>query len=210
MQFMQKQEILCLDQFLRLVKNLPEIRSEMMELSDIVRAAHVQQITELLGTDFHWSEIYELHFSHGIALLFLGMGRAHRLLELSRSDDPQGELLDWMEAGRLDDWNGGDGGLFEASDMVGLLAVMHRNILSLMLYSRTLAALVEEVRAGRGESLFLAVRADRSIISCPMLNKWGWTTFSRKRIVVSLRFARYFQEARGTAKERQLRAYALA
>lgn len=158
---------LSLDQFKRLTKELPEIRSQMQELPDLIRSAPKEKITKLLDKEFYWAEIYELPFHHQIALLFFALGRASTLKKIAQSPDPQQAALEFMNAEDEDDWNGGEGGLFEMKHVIGLTVALHRNILCIMLFHRALDKLVEEVRAGKDESFFQAVRIDRSIVACP-------------------------------------------
>ena len=160
---------LSLDQFQRLVETLPEVRSQIAELPSIIKSASREKLSEILDEDFSWSDIYELPFIHGIALLFLAMGRVQKLSEVAKSEDPQAALFDWMDTEELEDWNSGEGSLFQKKHIIGLTFAMQRNILSIMLYHRTVSSLVEEVRSGDDESLFLAVRVDRSIVACPHL-----------------------------------------
>ncbi|HWA14383.1 MAG TPA: hypothetical protein VHA15_14925 [Burkholderiales bacterium] len=158
---------LTLDQFQRLVRTLPDIRGQMDELPVLIRTARKERVEEILGKDFHWAAVYELPFIHMIALALMALGRWSKVLETAKADDPQEAALAWMEAVDADDWAGGEGGLFDEQDVVGLVFAMQRNILSIMLYHRTLCTLVQEVRDGSDESLFLAVRVDRSVVACP-------------------------------------------
>lgn len=160
---------LTLSQFQRLVGKLPDIRGQMDELPTIIRSARKERLSEILGRDLHWAAVYELPFIHMIALVFMALGRWSKVIETASAPDPQEAALEWMEAEEGDDWAGGDGGLFEEKDVIGLVVAMQRNILSIMLYHRTLCALVQEVRDGLDESLFLAVRVDRSIVACPSI-----------------------------------------
>lgn len=158
---------LSLDQFKQLVKELPVVRNQMQELPELIRSTPKERIAELLDKDFYWAEVYELPFHHQIALLFFALGRANKLKEIAQAPDPQQAALDWMDTDDIDDWNGGEGGVFEKKNVIGLTVAMHRNILCIMLFHRTLDKLVEEVRAGNDDSLFQAVRIDRSIVACP-------------------------------------------
>lgn len=158
---------LSLAQFQRLVGKLPEIRGQMDELPVLMRNACKERIAEILGKNFHWAVVYELPFISMIALVFMALGRLAKVEEIANAADPQEAALEWMEDEGDDNWSGGDGGLFKEQDVVGLVVAMQRNILSIMLYHRTLCALVQEVRDGADESLFLAVRVDRSIVACP-------------------------------------------
>lgn len=158
---------LSLDQFKQLVKELPIVRSQMQELPELVRTVSKEKINEILDKDFYWAEVYELPFRDQIALLFCALGRVQKLIEISKSSDPNQAAMDWCKSEDAEDWNGGEGGFFEKKHVIGLTVAMHRNILCIMLFHRTLDKLVEEVRAGNDESLFQAVRIDRSIVACP-------------------------------------------
>lgn len=158
---------LSLDQFKRLIKELPEVRNQMQELPELIRTAPKEKISELLDKEFYWAEVYELPFHHQIALLFCALGRVQKLIEVSKSPDPNQAALEWFENDDIDDWNGGEGGVFQKKHIIGLTVALQRNVLSIMLFHRTLDKMVEDVRAGKVESLFQAVRLDRSIVACP-------------------------------------------
>ena len=158
---------LSLEQFKCVIKELPEIRSQMQELPELVRTVSKEKINEILDKDFYWAVVYKLPFRDQIALLFCALGRVQKLIEISKSTDPNQAAIDWGNTEKADDWNGGEGGLFEKKHVIGLTVAMHRNILSIMLFHRTLDKLVEEVRAGNDAALFQAVRIDRSIVACP-------------------------------------------
>ena len=59
-----------LDQFQRFIKGLPEIRGQMKELSQAIKAAPREKIREILGQDFSWAKVYERPFVEQIELLF--------------------------------------------------------------------------------------------------------------------------------------------
>lgn len=158
-----------MEQFREVVHTLPDVRNKFNELESVFQTSPKQRIDEILGKDFCWSDVYELPFVEGIALLFYALGRVKQLKEWSEAPDPQQALLDGLRDDDVDDWNGGEGGIFEKKDVIGLTIAMQRNILSIMLYHRTLSALVEEVRTLEEwqEPFFKAIRVDRSILSCP-------------------------------------------
>src|SRR5688500_1049347 len=86
---------LTLPQFQRVVKALPEVRQQMNQLPQLIRSAPRSKVEEVLDKDFYWSEVYELPFVHQLGLLFYALGRVKRLLEISKSPDPQEAALDW-------------------------------------------------------------------------------------------------------------------
>ncbi len=79
-------------------------------------------------------------------------------------------MLQDMEKEELIEWNGGTGGRFTKADVIAMLTVMQRDVLSIMVYKKSLCALIEEVRDG-GEgsdaALMNAVRIDRTVVTCP-------------------------------------------
>lgn len=158
---------LSLPQFQQLVKRLPELRGQFKELPVVIKAARPKAVREILDKDFYWAEVYELPLTQHIALLVYAFGRVQKMKDIAQAPDPQQATLDWAETDDLGDWNGGEGGVFKKKHLVGLVVALQRSILAIMLYHRTLSALVEEVRAGNEASLFLAVRVDRSMVACP-------------------------------------------
>ena len=158
---------LSLDQFKQLVSELPEIRNQIKELPDLLNSSPKDKIKEVLDQGLYWAALYELSFQESLALLICALGCHQELHEAAQSDDPTQAAFSMFQNVKYETWEGGLEGLFELSDIVGLFAALQRNIRSIMLFHRTLNAMVDEVRNGDDNSLFNAVRIDRSIITCP-------------------------------------------
>lgn len=158
---------LSFDQFKQLVSKLPEVRSQMKELPKLICSAPKDKINKILDQGLYWAGVYELSFDEQLALLFCALGRTKELSEAAKSPDPTQAALSMFENDDIDDWDGGLGGLFNKNDVIGLTVALQRNILSIMLFHRTLDKMVNDVRDGNDESLFKAVRLDRSIVTCP-------------------------------------------
>ena len=94
---------LTVDQFSELVKALPEVRSNMQEMPELIRNVPREKINALLKDDFFWSFAYEWSFLDSVALLILAMGRVEQVQEAARSPDPQQAALDLMKNDDLDD-----------------------------------------------------------------------------------------------------------
>lgn len=157
------------EQFQALVNQLPEIREQMKELPDLVKNTSKVRMKEILEGDFVWSDAYEFTFETVIALLIAALGQSKAIHEIANSADPQQALMEWGKTDPTDDWNGGDGGKFTMSNLVGLLVANQRNILSIMLYHRTICDLVRSVREkgdAADEDFFKAVKIDRSVLTC--------------------------------------------
>ena len=158
---------LTLDQFRDVVKRLPEVRGHMKELPQLLKS-RPEKLKEILGTNYHWSPIYEMGFIEQIAHLMVLLGWQGFLKDAAASEDPQARVLRWAEDGsELDHWYEANKESPEKRRLIWLSVVLQRNVLSIMLFHRPLSALVDEVRRGSDEAFFKAVRIDRSILSCP-------------------------------------------
>ncbi|MDP5240884.1 hypothetical protein Q9Q94_15185 [Uliginosibacterium sp. 31-16] len=155
---------LSLDQFKRLVAVLPELQQQMADIPRLVRGCSQEKLNQLFEKDFFWADCYELPFVEQIALLLYVLGKAHLPVEAAQQPDPQQACIDFID--QDEEWQG-PVEPFKLQDVVGLTLMLQRNILSIMLYQRSLSALLEEARAGNFDSLFKAVRVDRSIVACP-------------------------------------------
>lgn len=146
----------------------------MKELPELVRSTPKAKLEEILAGDFAWSGVYELPYEQALALLICALGQSKAIHELAISNDPQQALMNWSKIDPLDNWTGGDGGKFTMSNIVGLLTASQRNILSIMLYHRTICDLVKSVRENgddADDSFFKAVKIDRSVMTCPTFAK---------------------------------------
>ena len=153
------------DQFARLVSTLPEIRGQMRELPQLVRDKETN-IRKWFGEGgYSWGTIYERPFLEQMALLFVLLGLNIPLHDAAQSDDPQEAVLRWTDDnGVLDQWYDLNEEKIEKKYLLWLVIVFQRNILAIMLYHKTMGALVEEVRHGSDQALFDAVRIDRSVL----------------------------------------------
>lgn len=157
---------LSLDQFKFFAKKLPEIRNKMEEPTKLMRSTPEDEMEEIIDAGLSWANIYECSFNEQLALLICALGRASKLHEAAKSNDPTQAAIDMFKDDEFDDWNGGEGGVFQKKDVIGLTVALKRNILAMMLFHRTLDKMVEDVRAGKDESFFQAVCIDRSIVTC--------------------------------------------
>lgn len=127
-----------------------------------------EKFDALMGEDFNWGAIYELSFVEHLAVVFTAFGRTDWLTAAAAAPDPQQRVLDAM-----DENDDGPGELppgVEKGDVVALVFSLQRTILSILLYQRSLSALVQEVREkGNLDCLFDAVRVDRAAMSCPSI-----------------------------------------
>lgn len=155
------------EQFKTLIDKLPEVRMQDAELAEIVRAVPDEKLNELVPKDYAWAEIYELPFIEHMAMLIFALDKVDFIKQAAQAPDPQQVILDEMDTADDEDWNGGWQGMFEKKHLIGLVVTLQRTLVSIMLYQKTMSTLVEEVRQGSDDSLFDAVRIDRSAVACP-------------------------------------------
>jgi hypothetical protein len=159
---------LTAEQFKKLIQQLPELRNEGESLADVVKSTSKERINELLEKDFYWAQVYELTFVEHLAFLIMALDKVDFLKEANNAPDPTQHFMDhFVLDDDFDQWSGGWNGTFEKQDLIGLVFSLQRTILSIMIYQKTMQTLVEEVRQGNDDSLFDAVRLDRSSVACP-------------------------------------------
>ncbi|WP_269532836.1 hypothetical protein [Chitinimonas sp. BJYL2] len=161
---------LSVEQFRAFVKELPEIRSQFAELPRLVHTKTKEEVDALLGDNFVWSAAYEWSFLETLACLLVALGKAADLAKWAESNDPTQALIDDMHLDEPSEWSCPFGGIFTKAQVIGLSAILQRNIQSLMIHHRSINALVAEVKACDAnwqEPFFNAVRIDRSVLTCP-------------------------------------------
>ena len=154
-------------QFKRLIDKLPEFRSGVAETQEALRSASNEKLREILGDGIWWAPVYELSLTESLALLFYVLGEVDRLKSIAQLPDPQEVLIRGMEEGTELEWDGGPGGKFRKAHVIALATALQRNVLSVMIYKQSLSSLIAEAREGNDDSLFKAIRVDRSVVSCP-------------------------------------------
>ena len=158
---------LSADQFRRFIGKLPELRAGAKDLPDLLRSATSDKVRAVLDEGIYWAAFYELPFVTHIALIFCLLGQKDRVIELAKLEDPQEAMLQWMDEDV--EPAGPDGAELDLGGVLAAVVSMQRTVLSIMLYRRSMSALIEEVRDGNDESLFQAVRIDRSAMACPSI-----------------------------------------
>lgn len=157
------------DQFQRLRAALPKFRQESEEFQEAMASASPEKIREIFSDGIWWAPLYELSMVQNLAFLIYALGETERLKEIAQLPDPQEAMLQEMEEDRELEWDGGPNNAFSKSDLIALLMALQRNVLSIMIYKRSVAALVQEVNDGNDDSLFAAIRIDPTAISCPSI-----------------------------------------
>lgn len=161
---------LTTEQFKSLIHKLPELKKEGLSLERAVKDIPQERFDELFEKDFYWSLIYEFTFIQHLAILIMAMDKLEFIDNAQNSTDSTQYVLDSLEDADDDsEWNGGWKGIFDKQDLIGLALSLQKTIVSIFIYNKTIHQLVEEVRQGIDDSLFDAVRIDRSIVGAPTI-----------------------------------------
>jgi hypothetical protein len=157
---------ISVDEFKELVRMLPEVREGIADFPTLARRISVEKLTKMFDAESVWSELYELPFEEFLVIFIFSIGKLNDLFEAVKSPDPSRSFLNkaskWDLEGDLVLPEG-----IEEKHIFLLTYALQRQILSIMLYHRPLSRLVAEAASGDLNSLFLAVRVDRSVVACP-------------------------------------------
>lgn len=157
---------ITLDEFKGIVRMLPEVREGMNDFPSLAKKIEAKKLNKIFDKDSIWSELYELPFEEFLAIFIICIGKLNDLLAAAKTANPRRDFLTRAEAWNLEDDLVLPEGV-EERHIVLLAYALQRQILSIMLYHRPLSRLVAEAAAGNTDSLFLAVRVDRSAVACP-------------------------------------------
>lgn len=160
---------LTVDQFRRTVAQLPEMKASMAELPELLRTATSEKIRSALHAGVYWAPLYELPMAQHAAFGLYLLGQKERILEIAKEEDPQEAFLRYIDEDESLRVRGPEGEELNLGVVLAVLVSFQRTVLSIMLYKRSMSALVEEVREGEDDSLFLAVRVDRAAMACPTI-----------------------------------------
>lgn len=153
------------DQFAKFVSRLPEVRDQMRELPQLLREKKDKLHTIFGESDCSWGRIYERPFLEQVSLLFVLIGFHIPLHEAAQAEDPQEAVLGWTdENSALEAWYDEHEDQIEKKYLLWMAIVLQRNILAIMLYHKSMGALVDLVRQGDDGALFDAVRVDRTVL----------------------------------------------
>ncbi len=157
-----------LEQFKELGELVRETQSLAPTLEQVFGEADPEKLKTILGENFSWWKYYEMPFNDHIAWSVLILDWQDELQKAASSVDPQQAFMDFMNSPEADkDWSGGFQGRFEKKDLVAVVISILKTIKSIMIYQKSLSALVEETSQGNDKALFNAVRIDPTVIGCP-------------------------------------------
>ena len=153
------------DQVQQLIDALANLEQEVKDLRTAFSDNH-DKVSEICTPGCYWSGLYELPFLTHLALAVKILGIEQNFTVAAQSHDPQQALLDRIDDD-LPDWTGGPDSQYEPKHLLGAVISLTYSLESLVVHSKYLNELVDDVRKGNDSALFKAAQIDRSIVSCP-------------------------------------------
>jgi hypothetical protein len=147
---------------------LPKLLSMLREMEAHVASAPASRFDEVMAGDYgHYCLVYDLPFMTHLGLVIVALNRQGEVHEWASAADPQQAVLDMLaRASEQDDKPHNDN--FDKASVLALSYALARTVQSMARYGRSISGLLEDVRErGDQESLFKAIRADRSVVGCP-------------------------------------------
>lgn len=157
---------LTAEQFKEFIAKLPEVSHQRNEFGRLRSDLPKEKFDKLMVGGFSWAEIYESSFTEHVAIATMAFNQVKWPSNLAASPDPQQMLLETWPSEIEEDTRPA----FEPQDLIGLAYSLQRTILSIMLFQRSISALIQEVRDHDDlNAFFNAVRLDRTTVSCPTI-----------------------------------------
>jgi len=164
---------LSAEQLGEFVAFVPEILAELRQMNAKVAGLPSAQFDARLPGDFGaYSQVYELPLVEHLVLILGALDRLGEIRAMAAAPDPQEALLDLVRDAdqvadkpqRTDVSN---------EDVLGLCYSIGRTMQSMATYGRSISSLLEDARENNNQdSLFKAIRMDRSVVGCPTAIKF--------------------------------------
>ena len=155
-----------LGQLNQLIAGLSFIEQQQNEVLSSLRS-NPEKIKEIFTPNFNWAELYEFPFVTHLTLLIKIIGIEQYFKDAATSTDPQQAILDHLDDENLPGWTGGPDGQFEPKHLAGVLIAIMYSFESMVVHSKYLNELVQDVRKGNDSAFFKAVQVDRTVLACP-------------------------------------------
>lgn len=170
---MQKQYgKLTADQFQELIDFLGPVFEMMSKMNADLERLPASEFDALVSGDYGlYCHAYELPFIEHLSLISLALNRQSDIRGMATSADPQeAALAPLRNPTQVEDKPHNEA--FDKSDVVALVYSLGRTMQSMATYGRSLSSLLQDVRENNNhDSLFKAIRIDRTVVGCPSAMK---------------------------------------
>lgn len=185
-----------------LKETVPFLEAEEKGLFKLAASIPRDVFNLLLEEDFSWAEYYELTPKQHFIIFFWALGLFgiierltaqlgnvnQAIIELAtRFENYEDEVIQgWFQGGEIPssledakNLKGGPGGAIRAQDIGGLLYSIWFQGYALRKHGKYMSDLLDDVRQGKDESFWLAVKIDPTVVTC--------STFARRMSIAFMR-----------------------
>lgn len=151
-------------QFRGFVDQLPTFQAAAEEIRQLMQDTPDAKWNDVLKEDYSWAWVYEFPLVVHLAIAIYAFGLTGWLSEVAASPDPQQRVLDDFGTDLPGDFHPD----MEVQDGMGLVISVTHTLQSVLMHGRSLSALIQEVRDNNDlDSLFKAIKVDRTVVNCP-------------------------------------------
>ena len=151
-------------QFRILVDQLPALESTAANLRKFMQGTPGETWDKILTADYTWAWVYEYPFVLHLSVAVHVLNLTDWINEVAAADDPQQRVLDDLHKETSDEFHPD----VQPQHGLGLVVSVSRTMQSILLYGRSLSALIQEVRDNNDlDCLFRAIKVDRTVVNCP-------------------------------------------
>lgn len=163
---------LTTEQLRELLGQLPGVLAMLREMNTQLASTPAAKFDTLMPGNFgSYCHLYELPFIQHLSTMVVALGRQENVKAMAAAPDPQEALLSQLRKG--DDFEDKPQHPdFSDEDILALSYSIGRTMQSMATYGRSISSLLQDVRENNNQdSLFKAIRMDRSVIGCPTAMK---------------------------------------
>ncbi|GAB3499484.1 hypothetical protein GCM10027399_24880 [Curvibacter fontanus] len=164
---------LTADQFREFIQIIPDVFATLRDTNERLASTPAAKFDSVMSGDYgSYSAVYELPFSQHLSMLIVALNRQGDVNEIAVSPDPQEAVLDLLRRRDEIEDDKPQHEAFSDSEVVALCYSLGRTMQSMATYGRSISSLLQDVRENSNhDSLFKAIRMDRTVIGCPTAMK---------------------------------------
>lgn len=153
----------------RVYSDLHQANQDSIELTEIVQSESAK-IKDLLDSTIPWSYWYDLPYEVVLVLLFQAMGVYDQVIEISKKDNPEARLLDFLES-EPEIENEADLTTEEQALISTIVIAVINQVSAISMFNTTVNKLIEQANNGDDKALYKAIMVDRSVLTTPSVAK---------------------------------------
>lgn len=186
-------------QFQEFIQILPDVFTILREVDKHLACTPAAKFDRVVPGDFcGYSHVYELPFVEHLSWVVVALNRQEEVKTIATSPDPQEAVLAILrERDEGDDKPQHKS--FTDEDVLALGYSLNRTMQSMATYGRSISSLLQDARENNNhDSLFKAIRIDRTVIGCPTAMR----QLAKAQIRSDNRFFKHLQAAlKGPSKK---------